>query len=197
MFNDAPTHLNDAAIAGQKTMTRRMVPDTHIKAYNKYLKKHPGSALSLPQFLIKNGYARFVVGEVVALAESYKSLKLSPNLTHVPKNGTEPVKISKLPGWNNKMYAAAVFMRHHIRITSVSVERLQDITDEDIKREGVFLIGTDEVLGLDLYGTSRKTREALGYSLRHAFATLINKIGTGRTWEKNPLVYVYGFELID
>lgn len=197
MFNEEPTDLMHDVLCGQKDMTRRLVSDCHIKAWKKYQKKYPGTKMDMAQFLIRNGYAKYVVGEVVAIAESYKSLRLSPNMTVIPKRGNAPVRISEMAGWKNKMFVVADLMRHHIRITSVGVERLHDITDEDIKREGIFEIGYDQDKDLTLYGSSRKTREVLGYSLRHAFQTLINKIGTSSTWGSNPWVYVYGFELID
>ncbi len=197
MFNEAPTDLMYCVVCGQKNMTRRLVSEGHIKAWKKYKKKYPDTKMDMEKFLIKNGYAKYVVGEIVAIAESYKSLKLSPNMTVIPKRGNSPVRISEMAGWKNKMFVVAELMRHHIRITSVGVSRLQDISDDDIKREGVFEIGYDQDKNLTLYGSSRKTREVLGYSLRHAFQNLINKISTGTTWDRNPWVYVYGFELID
>lgn len=36
MFNDEPYGLTDAVMSGVKRQTRRIVPDTHLKAYEQY-----------------------------------------------------------------------------------------------------------------------------------------------------------------
>ena len=40
------------------------------------------------------------------------------------------------PGWNNKMFVRADLMPHRIKITGIKLERLQDISEEDIYKEG-------------------------------------------------------------
>lgn len=197
VFNEAPTDLMDAVLAGQKTMTRRLVPINQVSAYEKYRKKNPETKLTIGEWLIKNGYSKFTVGEEVAISESYKSIGLSPNLTIIPKRGNKPVKISEQAGWTNKLYVSASLMRHHIRITSIRVERIQDITKDEYSCEGIFKIGHDDDKDLDLFGTSRHNQEPLGYSERHAFQNLTKKIGTESSWSDNPWVYVIGFVLLD
>ena len=76
--------------------------------------------------------------------------------------------------------------RYFIKITGVSAERLQDISEEDCFKEGVELYNNYD----GTYGgwTAPST-------LKEAYAALINSIHGNGTWEKNPWVWVYDFEL--
>ena len=91
------------------------------------------------------------------------------------------------------MFTKADVLTHHIRITKIRIERLQDISEEDCLAEGIvdfesrinkahFYSITDESA---TYGTAKKP-----YSL------LIDKICGKGTWKSNPYVFVYEFELI-
>lgn len=86
-------------------------------------------------------------------------------------------------------------MPHAIRITNIRIERLQDISEADSLKEGI-LRGYD--VGLDrttywyhgLANSSFRTPQ-------EAYASLIDRISGKGTWESNPYVFVYDFELID
>ena len=106
-------------------------------------------------------------------------------------------------GWNNKMFVKADLMPHHIRITDVKVESLQDISDDDIMREG---IREERFSGGDSMFFYNKTfirdkkqcvEQIYNSTARRAFASLMYKIIGGRTWESNPWVVAYSFELVD
>lgn len=94
------------------------------------------------------------------------------------------------------MFVKAGLIPHHIKITDVKVERLQDISDDDILREGVWQFYDDN----KLFYVSK----AIGYApdvafltAREAFWYLIDNISGKGTWESNPWVVAYGFELVD
>lgn len=107
MFNDS-YGLTEAVMIGRKTQTRRLVPnDTPIGNWSETVKK-----------------SRYQVGDVVAIAQSYKDC----GNYHVSRGHA---------GWTNKMFVLADLMPHHIRITNVRMERLQNISDEDCIKEGV------------------------------------------------------------
>lgn len=76
----------------------------------------------------------------------------------------------------NKLFVKPELMPHKIRIVNWKVERLQDISNEDCMKEGIL---TDDI---SMY--------------RRIFASLIDKINGKGTWERNPYVFVYEFELI-
>lgn len=87
-------------------------------------------------------------------------------------------------------------MPHQIRITAVRVERLQDISDEDCLKEGI----SPMIVGCEYYVFTLIDTEKgrfLDYKTpREAYAALIDKVSGKGTWESNPYVFVYDFELI-
>lgn len=176
MFNDK-FWLTWAVLKGTKTMTRRVLKD------NVPLGNWEETANHLP----------YKVGEIVAIAQCYK--KLYPN-ADFEMVGNE--FMTESAGWNNKMFVRASLMPHHIRITDVKVERLQDISDEDCIKEGVRSCeGHENVIrhGLKEHYTILNTFYVFD-TPREAYAHLIDKIGGRGTWESNPYVFVYDFELV-
>jgi hypothetical protein len=127
------------------------------------------------------------VGEVVAIAQPYKDVFSGEKNTHW---------FQEHPGWSNKMFVAAVNMPHHIKITKVGVEKLQDISEEDCLKEGVIErrirpFNEIEIMYQVPLTTIYKENK------KEAFAALIDKVSGKGTWEADPMVFVYSFELID
>lgn len=210
MFNDKFC-LTQAVLDGTKTMTRRSVPqsllDEYDTWYEDFIYKPIGEEnyLSLEEYVLKR--TTYKVGEVVAIAQSYKSIaderdeaetvldlyKIGDNLLTMDEMGA---------GWNNKMFVKANLMPHHIRITDVKVESLQDISDDDIMREG---IRKESFAGGCMFcynkayirNGNRRIEPIYNSTPRRAFASLMYKIIGGRTWESNPWVVAYSFELVD
>lgn len=110
MFNDKYC-LTQAVLDGTKTMTRRLLKDGTPLGNWKETEK------SLP----------YKVGEVVAIAQSYNDI----GRPQYDKFGRD------VAGNTNKMFVRADLMKHHIRITDVKLERLQDISEENCLCEGV------------------------------------------------------------
>lgn len=194
MFNDNPFRLTEAVLAGRKTQIRYVVPTSHLNSYKKFMEANPGCEMPLEKFLIKRGLAKYSIGEEVAIAQSYESLGLSPDLTHVAKLDNKKVKkkmkISELPGWDKKLWVSADFMPHSVIITSVKVEKIQDMTDEDIRKDGIMPVD-----GNSGYG-SYPDAPSIGKTLREAYEKFIDTIyEKARIWRRNPYVYVYEFRL--
>ena len=183
MFSDAFC-LTQAVLAGKKTMTRRVLRD------NVPLGNWEETAKHLP----------YKVGEIVAIAQSYKEVYPNADFEMV---GDGFMKESA--GWTNKMFVRANLMKRHIRITDVKVERLQDISEEDCLKEGIIFIESLSATGEDAYffAVKRKVRQMYDNILKffsspqRAYADLIDKISGKGTWESNPLAAAYSFELID
>ena len=159
--------LTKAVLDGTKTMTRRVLRDNVPLGNWEETVKH------LP----------YKVGEVVAIAQSYNTI----GKTQYDKFG------NGVQGNSNKMFVRADLLPHHIRITDVKVERLQSISDADILKEGVYQFD-------ELFYVSKD----IGYApevafptAREAFWYLIDKISGKGTWENNPFVVAYSFELVD
>lgn len=124
---------------------------------------------------------------IVAIAQSYKTIYSEIE----DKDAAEKFKkeYENTAGWNNKMFVKADLMRHHIKITDIKIEYLQDISEEDALREGI------EELCFDYFLPNDYSKPFL--MSRDAFAVLIDKVGKKGDWDKNPLVAAYTFELVD
>lgn len=169
MFNDR-YGLTQAVLDGRKTMTRRQVPANW-----------------------RLGKSRYYIGEVVAVAQSYKDAGVNPDSIVSYKEDGTPVTAIQSPGWTNKMFTRADLMPHRIQITSVRIERLQYISDESCLREGIRYIPE-----INKYYFERTDRDE-GFCFntpRECFAALIDKVSGRGTWESNPYVVVYKFELV-
>jgi hypothetical protein len=84
--------------------------------------------------------------------------------------------------------------RYFIKITAVSCEQLQDISDEDCKKEGVEEQRWED--GDGFFSAAPCDVSPIFKSVREAYAYLIDSIYGEGTWRKNPFVWVYEFELV-
>ena len=177
MFNDK-YGLTQAVLEGRKTQTRR----TFLKPGEENLLHDITS-----EYLI-SVKSRYKVGETVAIAQPYADI--TPQVDWVKCM----IRKEKL-GWNNKMFVRAEDMPHHIRITKIRIERLQDIKSEDCLKEGLWKAGD---VGPE--GTTYWYHGLANSSFRtpqEAYASLIDRISGKGTWASNPYVFVYDFELIN
>lgn len=206
MFNDAFC-LTQAVLAGEKTMTRRAVTmsllDEYDAWYEDFIYKPIGEEdyLSTDEYVLKRTTHK--VGEVIAIAQPYKDI-----IERLPMYSDAILGVDGIPrkefkaGWTNKMFVKADLLPHHIRITDVKVERLQDISDDDILREG---IRKESYAGGCMYfynkayirKGNRYVEPIYNTTPMRAFASLIYKVCGGETWESNPWVVAYSFELVD
>lgn len=185
LFNDR-YGLTESVLDGTKTMFRRAVGDhmtnDDIKAY---LKGYKDVAYNL---------APYKIGEVVAVAQSYNDAgKEAEFETHDEALAMILLSKQREKGWNNKMFVRADLMPHQIRILDFKVERLQDISDEDCLKEGL-IKRTDEFISEYFY-TYHGADMNYAY-IKTAFADLIDKVSGKGTWERNPYVFAYEFELV-
>lgn len=208
MFNDQ-YGLTKAVLEGRKTMTRRIIrapkkmDGEDVNGFS--IVTRPGSdeifevmALNEEGAMINNILPKFKVGEDVAVAQNLRDMGYNPRDTkHKPG---EIWGLDHSPAWTNKMFVSASECIHQIRITNILVERLQDISDEDCLREGIW----EEDSGVSItvsgceydYPCFRFEGSDMFASPREAFAALIDKVSGRGTWESNPYCFCYEFELI-
>lgn len=214
LFNDKFC-LTQAVLAGQKTMTRRVEKPTEmadgytmenvVTIFHEYSSLLNAHSFSLCDNEKKIGVLnpRYQVGEVIAIAQPYKDI-----IECLPMHSDTILDEVGMPrkeykaGWTNKMFVRADLLPHHIRITDVKVEYLQDISDDEVLREGIYpqrFFNKVEYV----FATKGKMNNTPVHRLktfptpREAFAALIDKISGKGTWESNPWVVAYSFELID
>ena len=215
MFNDK-LGLTQAVLDGRKTMTRRICKydrpdeswDIVFPVFGSKDYDNEGNLVSplFGAFGWKNKDGDFTgwnnplykVGEVVAIAQSYRDLGYSPDsLDRHPKDLSIRGLMKNSAGWNNKMFVKSYACKHHIKITNVKVERLQDISDEDCLKEGIIHAYTDNN-GIKRYHTPHTKRGYLSTDVaQQAFSFLIDKVSGKGTWESNPFVFAYEFVLVD
>ena len=100
------------------------------------------------------------------------------------------------PGWTNKMFVKADLMPRHIEFTDRKVERLQDISDEDCLKEGIYEDSGDDEFPPSIFYEFEGNKDDGFDTPREAFAALIDKVSGKGTWESNPYVWAYEFELM-
>ena len=202
MFNDK-YGLTEAVLSGRKTMTRRVavLPDglgrgdlwNPTMGIDERGKVHfTFDCIDATQ---RDLYPQYQPVEVLAVAQRYDALRW-PALPDIDwKAITDEVTHSK--GWSNKMFVKAEYMPHQIRITDVGIEPLQDITDEDCRREGIMegeFMNTWDTFYYDHWGDV--PNHITFRTLRQAFASLIDKTCGKGTWQRNPWTWKYEFVLI-
>lgn len=197
MFNDR-YGLTDAVIEGRKTMTRRLVSDRLWEIWTNYDDfcnsviggiARGGTSVSREYYHECDFFkdkCRYKVGEVVAVAQCYNDVV------------REFTDLAFVPGSTNKMFVRADLMPHQIRITGIRCERLQDISDEDCMKEGVVDVTYFKTGGrpYELFALPGHEYEETFNTPRRAFAALIDKVSGRGTWDRNPWVTAYEFELV-
>ena len=211
MFNDR-FNLTKLVLEGIKTHTRRLELDCNIRFY---LYNYEGSYPKIEDnkiciysddgYLLVTRNTRYKIREEVAIAQSYSQCGNFPDY-ELDEDGY-PV-MPKRSAYFNKMFVKEELMPYRIRITNIKIERMLDISDEDCLKEGITEVSGEfeahTVLQNGYYGERLRVIKRyygiqyyeLGESPREAYGTLIDKISGKGTWESNPYVIVYEFELI-
>lgn len=198
MFNDK-YGLTAAVLRGGKTQTRRDATRL-VEAYWNGRKLGDYPTLSLGEHVRQ--HAAYDVGDVVAVAQCYRDIYPNADFEMIGSQF-----MTEAAGWTNKMFVKAELMPHRIRITRVRLQLLQDISDEDCLKEGIYY---DEKNGksvgypfaVPFYYTFKgafntKTGRMLHWTTpREAYTVLIDRVSGKGTWERNPYVLAYDFELV-
>lgn len=207
IFNDR-YGLTQAVIEGRKTMTRRIVRNQEEYYELRWFQPYGTREKALYGYDDLRGgiweviWPAYVMHEVVAVAQSYRDIgaecfEAGASILRAPE-------LHRMAGWANKMFVKSELMPYQIRITGIKCERLQDISDADCLKEGIFVneyFGNGKKCyhyGFDGFFNGTEGWFARGWfdTPREAFAALINKVSGCRTWDRNPYVMVYEFELV-
>ena len=194
MFNDR-FGLTEKVLDGNKTQTRRIVSQSVIDKVEEFRMEYYDMTLDaltveevLQQYFFaeKLGKLPYKVGEIVAVAQSYKEVF-----------GESCGKESET-GYSNKMFVKPELMPHQIRITDVRIEKLQDISEEDVLKEGFdfrFDLESGSEIATDFFLDYQNGRIS-DFCPQTAYSKLIDSISSKGTWSSNPFVFVYDFELV-
>lgn len=203
MFNDK-YGLTQAVLEGRKTQTRRIaytagrLRDITVRQDLEGVNKGKACLFDEEILLAKSAYK---LGETIAIAQEYEDLRKDDEFYRLCGKSGMPLECIKYEkGCHNKMFVRADLMPHHIRITNIRVEHLQDISDEDCMAEGIRRFWKEYVrFKKEYYYPCQNYAVTDFYSFstpREAYAALIDKISGKGTLESNPWVFVYDFELV-
>lgn len=192
MFNDM-CYLTHDVLMRLKNQTRRVIPEKILDKFEMARQTYMNCTslcddhINPPKL---EDFSPYKVGDEIAIAQSYFDIYMQ-----IPEHSRDKYleDVSCKAGWHNKMFVKAEHMPHRIRIIKVRAQHLQDISEEDCLAEGIRKI---------FFGT--KVRYAFNYEdklkvfddPRVAYGKLIDKVGKKGTWNSNPMVYAYDFELI-
>lgn len=143
MFDDK-FGLTEAVLNGKKTMTRRIIkcPITFrgkpVGGFNIHRRITDKKIVGYPcmydenegEFEMGDILPKYRIGEVVAVAQCYHSFY---------NDECDPRMFPSGAGWLNKMFVKPELMPHKIQITDISIQKLRDISDEDVIKEGFSL----------------------------------------------------------
>ena len=170
MFNDK-CELTKAVLDGNKTMTRR-----DAKLFNKNTMEMWNKELS-EEFKKKciDQLTKYKVGEIVAIAQCYCDC----GSLFFPKD-----EYGDMAEYTNKMFVKSDLMPHHIKITNIRMEQLQDISEEDCLKEGIHKVDfAFKERGVYSFRYNNEWYKQYN-TAREAFADLIDKVSGRGTWKK-------------
>ena len=210
MFNDR-FGLTEAVLSGRKTMTRRIIGQYIERDWNRRGVvqlpvggfEHDVLFMDVRQILPDAGRSdysapkkyqpKYERGEIIAVAQSYHELNKRGFIA--PEWCEHSCEDSA--GYENKMFVRADLMPHRIRITDIRLQRLNNISDEDCIREGITK-GDFKDFPQQMYFPYKGCKDTeVMWTPQGAFSILIDKICGKGTWDSNPWVYAYTFELLD
>lgn len=131
---------------------------------------------------------RYKIGEIVAIKQCYRDVMVY-SFYKDKKLYDKVCNLMKEAGATNKMFVKNELMLHKIKITKVTPCKLQDVTEEECLREGVYEF-LESMFNFD--GSDCPWYD----SAKEGFADLINKLNGKGYWESNPIGYAYEFELV-
>ena len=147
-------------------------------------------------------------GDILWVRETWASLGSGADIEYGFKAGAsgdtlDAMKFYSLK-WKPSIHMPKAACRLFLRIKDVRVERLQDITRDDCKKEGIAYLETVQEMwsqvGGSWYDYERKTFASLPsgkISPSMSFMSLWRSINGAESWNANPWVWVIEFERVE
>lgn len=184
------TEMVEAILAGRKTQTRRLVNerDTGFLEYAFKNKKNIGD------WILRN--AKFNIGDIIWVRETFWFNEREQKLHYKADYESSMMLFS---GWKPSIHMPKQAARIFLKVLSVKIERLQDISEKNALSEGVEKFnhgygGSPQGVWFKdyLYGSGFDQETA-----KKSFMSLWKSINGKDSWNANPFVWVYEFEKIE
>lgn len=183
------TPMVQAILENRKTMTRRVVklPNYHPSLPEKQINK-----LEIIDWVLYDGNKERIgtikcpynIGDVLWVRETFTEV---PGIKFLYKANPEHQSMK----WKPSIFMPKEACRIFLRIKSIRVERLQDISREESRSEGI---------ELDLVSVTKfkdYINKSTTYNEKISFYSLWEMINGKKSLESNPFVFVYEFEQIE
>lgn len=182
------TPMVKAILDGRKTMTRRvMKPQPEEGAY---LHHYEDDGIAFANPCVFHKY-RYVVGDRLWVRETFHIVP--PNMIFYK---TDPENKAKT-GWKPSIFMPRCASRITLEITSIKVERLQDITEDDAIKEGIPDKYSSYSNEYQIWSESRK-KYLSGHTAIKVFEQLWNSInGKKYPWAADPWVFAIEFKRVE
>lgn len=206
------TEMVQAILAGRKTQTRRIIkldddslPDDTCISHSIELDSTGEMIQGKPDVVMdfsktfpywKEKKPKYQIGDVIWVRETWTNDLVADGDGDALY--TFKAEFPELKGvWKPSIFMPKDACRLFLKVTNVRVEKLQDISQEDAEKEGVE-IGYEfkSVLGINiktyknyLFGEFKWITPSL------SFQTLWQKINGPNSWDENPWVWIYDFEV--
>jgi hypothetical protein len=197
------TPMVQALLEGRKTMTRRTKgleqvnenPNDwnhfHTSPDDKYFNfKHIEHATMEIEDWYRSIKIPYQVGDVFWVRETFIEL---PGIKFLYKANPEHQSMK----WKPSIFMPKEACRIFLKIKSIKVERLQDISEEDAKAEGANPCLNE--LSMEDRHNNYNNPSNSRFPLVHVvgFKNIWSKINGRSSWNSNPFVFVYEFEQIE
>jgi len=212
------TEMVKAILAGRKTQTRRIISERNSESTSKLSQLNFNDVIHdnffEPAYLKvarkedstrHRVFCKYKIGDILWVRETWATHHSFDHYGIADIKSTSLVSESEkyqyvasgLPEWCGK-HRPSIFMpreacRIELRITDIKVERLQSISEEDARREGVKY---DLALEFNQYLNYEKGIYQCQTAVE-SFKTLWSEINGEKSWSENPFVWVITFERVE
>lgn len=196
LFN---TEMVKSILEGRKTVTRRITKmdlsqldtDDLDKNYL-YLEDEYGESHHLLE------YAPYQIGDILWIRETWSSYKVKKPAKAIPEDFKDIAYIYKADGvensdgskikWHPSIHMPKSVARIFLKVTDVRVERLQEITENDVLREGF----------RDYFDIDTDVFYPSGHNFKTLWDSTVNKKDLDMYgWDSNCWVWVVEFERVE
>lgn len=178
------TPMVQAILEGRKSQTRRVVKDKMLQNAT------PEDDL---EFLLLTIIYKYKVGDLLWVRETFRPIEQEVGSPRFEYKATEAINLTDK--WKPSIFMPKEACRIFLKVKTIRIERLQEISEEDAIAEGVEKIADYGSTGYRLY-----TEPEASYSdidAVYSFESLWHSINGIDSWNKNPYVFVYEFEKIE
>lgn len=190
------TGMVQAILEGRKTQTRRIIKVKgelgEIEHCNDGLYVNKTGKLG-NQFVVKSKYVK---GDILWVRETWKDSPKQATWQEYSYKANYHPALAELTKWKPSIFMPKQAARLFLEVIDVKVERLNNISQIDAEREGIYISDVDPMNPLAYLYTYNGSKKAF-FSTKDGFEHLWKSINGENSWSANPFVWVYEFKVIE